>query len=57
MSTKTFWKIVSAVELLLAIAVILLDLFIPTLVILAHGFSNTIGLIAFYFVGPIYGFW
>jgi hypothetical protein len=34
MSTKTFWKIVSAVELLLAIAVILLDLFIPTLVIL-----------------------
>lgn len=25
--------------------------------ILAHGFSNTIGLIAFYFTGPIYGFW
>lgn len=25
--------------------------------ILAHGFSNTIGLIAFFFVGPIYGLW
>jgi uncharacterized protein len=25
--------------------------------ILAHGFSNTIGLVAFYFIGPIYGFW
>ena len=25
--------------------------------ILAHGFSNTIGLAAFYFVGPVYGFW
>jgi membrane protease YdiL (CAAX protease family) len=25
--------------------------------ILAHGFSNTIGLTAFFFVGPIYGLW
>lgn len=25
--------------------------------ILAHGFSNSIGLIAFYFAGPVYGFW
>lgn len=25
--------------------------------ILAHGLSNTTGLVAFYFVGPIYGFW
>lgn len=25
--------------------------------ILAHGFSNSIGLIAFFFFGPIYGFW
>ena len=25
--------------------------------ILAHGFSNSIGLITFYFVGPIYGLW
>lgn len=25
--------------------------------VLAHGFSNTIGLVAFYFVGPIYGLW
>ncbi len=25
--------------------------------ILAHGFSNTLGLVAFYFVGPIYSFW
>ncbi len=25
--------------------------------VLAHGFSNTIGLTAFFFVGPIYGFW
>jgi hypothetical protein len=25
--------------------------------ILAHGLSNTIGLITFYFTGPIYGFW
>lgn len=25
--------------------------------ILAHGFSNTIGLVAFFFIGPIYGFW
>lgn len=25
--------------------------------ILAHGFNNTIGFIAFYFVGPIYGLW
>lgn len=25
--------------------------------IMAHGFNNTIGLTAFYFVGPIYGFW
>lgn len=24
---------------------------------LAHGFNNTIGFVAFYFVGPIYGFW
>jgi membrane protease YdiL (CAAX protease family) len=25
--------------------------------VLAHGFSNTIGLTAFFFVGPIYGLW
>ncbi len=25
--------------------------------ILAHGFSNTVGLVGFYFVGPIYGLW
>jgi membrane protease YdiL (CAAX protease family) len=25
--------------------------------ILAHGFSNTIGLVVFFTVGPIYGFW
>ncbi len=25
--------------------------------ILAHGFSNTIGVVVFYFIGPIYGFW
>lgn len=25
--------------------------------ILAHGFNNTIGLTAFFFVGPIYGLW
>ncbi len=25
--------------------------------VIAHGFSNTIGLIAFFFVGPIYGLW
>ena len=25
--------------------------------ILAHGFSNSVGLITFYFVGPIYGLW
>jgi uncharacterized protein len=25
--------------------------------VLAHGFNNTIGFIAFYFVGPVYGLW
>lgn len=25
--------------------------------VLAHGFNNTIGFVAFYFVGPIYGLW
>jgi membrane protease YdiL (CAAX protease family) len=25
--------------------------------VLAHGFSNSIGLVAFFFAGPIYGFW
>ena len=25
--------------------------------ILAHGFSNTLGIIAFFLIGPIYGFW
>ncbi len=25
--------------------------------ILAHGFSNTIGMVAFFFIGPVYGFW
>ena len=25
--------------------------------VLAHGFNNTIGLVAYYFVGPIYGLW
>lgn len=24
---------------------------------LAHGFNNTIGFVAFYFVGPVHGFW
>jgi membrane protease YdiL (CAAX protease family) len=25
--------------------------------VLAHGFNNTLGLVAFFLVGPIYGFW
>jgi len=25
--------------------------------ILAHGFNNTIGFVAFFFVGPIHGLW
>ncbi len=25
--------------------------------VLAHGFNNTIGFVAFYFLGPIHGFW
>jgi uncharacterized protein len=25
--------------------------------VLAHGFNNTIGFVAFYFVGPVYGLW
>jgi uncharacterized protein len=25
--------------------------------VLAHGFNNTIGFLAFFFVGPVYGFW
>jgi hypothetical protein len=25
--------------------------------VLAHGFNNTIGLVKFFFVGPIYGLW
>lgn len=25
--------------------------------VLAHGFNNTLGFVAFFFVGPIYGFW
>jgi membrane protease YdiL (CAAX protease family) len=25
--------------------------------ILAHDFNNTIGLVAFFLVGPVYGFW
>jgi hypothetical protein len=25
--------------------------------ILAHGFNNTIGFVAFFFAGPIYGLW
>ena len=25
--------------------------------VLAHGFNNTIGFVAFYLVGPVYGFW
>lgn len=25
--------------------------------VLAHGLSKTIGLVAFYFTGPIYGLW
>ena len=25
--------------------------------VLAHGFSNTLGLITFFLIGPIYGFW
>jgi hypothetical protein len=34
MDNKTFWKIITVVELVVAVAVVLLDLFIPTLVIL-----------------------
>jgi hypothetical protein len=25
--------------------------------VLAHGFNNTIGFVAFYAVGPVYGLW
>lgn len=25
--------------------------------VLAHGFNNTIGFVAFFFVGPVYGLW
>jgi len=25
--------------------------------VLAHGFNNTIGLVAYFCVGPIYGLW
>jgi CAAX protease family protein len=25
--------------------------------VFAHGFSNTIGMVTFYFIGPIYGLW
>lgn len=25
--------------------------------VLAHGFSNTVGIVTFFFTGPIYGFW
>ncbi len=25
--------------------------------VLAHGFNNTIGLVAFFLIGPVYGFW
>jgi membrane protease YdiL (CAAX protease family) len=25
--------------------------------VLAHGLSNTVGLVAFFFIGPVYGFW
>jgi uncharacterized protein len=25
--------------------------------VLAHGFKNTIGVVAFFFIGPVYGFW
>ena len=25
--------------------------------VLAHGFNNTIGFVAFFFMGPVYGFW
>jgi CAAX protease family protein len=25
--------------------------------VLAHGFNNTIGFVAFFLVGPIHGFW
>jgi hypothetical protein len=25
--------------------------------VLAHGFNNTIGLVAYFFVGPVYGLW
>jgi CAAX protease family protein len=28
-----------------------------TAAVLAHGFNNTIGLVTFFFVGPIYGLW
>lgn len=34
MNTKTLWKIITATELIIAITVIILDLFIPTIVIL-----------------------
>jgi hypothetical protein len=40
MNNKTFWKIITVVELVAAAAVILLDLFLPTLVILGMTFVS-----------------
>jgi uncharacterized protein len=40
MDSKTFWKIITVVELIAATAVILLDLFLPTLVILGMLFVS-----------------
>jgi membrane protease YdiL (CAAX protease family) len=25
--------------------------------VLAHGFNNTLGLLTFFLIGPVYGFW
>lgn len=40
MENKTLWKIITVVELVVAVAVLLLDLFVPTLVILAMIFVS-----------------
>jgi uncharacterized protein len=40
MDSKTFWKIITLVELIAAVVVILLDLFLPTLVILGMIFLS-----------------
>ncbi len=41
------------------VAFCLLRLYYGTLwaAVLAHGFNNTLGLVSFYLIGPVYGFW